>query len=265
MASHSNSKLGTEINTGYPGHIFNFDPETQMCEVQLAIESLFTGHAVAYTVEKKQRLQNVQVQFIQGGGWSLTHGIPDETPCWVHFAQRGIDHWKAENKNEAGMVNGKPAPAFSQLFSMQAAQCTIGHQPIPKAIKDFQNSGMELRNADRSQRITLQADGLISIFTGNSEVRLNKNGSISITGSAQIIAKAPTIKLDGDVTVTKSLTVQGGMAISGSVGGQTATFTGNMVMNGNIVQTGTFTLGGIPVNNHKHTNPEGGDVGPMKA
>ena len=70
--------------------------------------------------------------------------------------------------------------------------------------------------------------------------------------------------MDGDTTVTKSLTVLGGMAVSGTKDGSTATFTGNFKMDGNMVQTGSLTLNGIKVDGHTHTNPEGGDVGPMK-
>ena len=53
--------------------------------------------------------------------------------------------------------------------------------------------------------------------------------------------------------------------MSGSKDGQTSSITGNMKIVGDINQTGNLVVGGITVNTHKHTNPEGGDVGPMKA
>lgn len=266
MSSHNNNQKAPDINTSYPGHIYNFDPATQTCDVQLAIENLFVGYAEAYTIKPKERLQQVPVQFIQGGGWSLTHPVPDGTPCYVHFSQRGIDHWLAENKDSAGLIGGRPAPAFGQLFSHNAAVCTIGNQPIPKAINAFSGDVTELRNADRSQRLTMHGDGKVEIITGAAKIVITKDSKIEIEVTAEASVKAPKITLDGDTTVTKSLTVLGGMDVSGSLpSGGTSKITGNFEITGNTTQTGNFTLNGIKVDNHKHTNPEGGDVGPMKA
>lgn len=266
MSSHNNNQRAPDINTSYPGHIYNFDPATQTCDVQLAIENLFTGYAEAYTIKPKERLQQVPVQFIQGGGWSLTHPVPDGTPCYVHFSQRGIDHWLAENKDSAGLIDGRPAPAFGQLFSHNAAVCTIGNQPIPKAINAFAGGVTELRNANRSQRLTMHSNGKVEIITGAAKIVITKDSKIEIEVASEASVKAPKIKLDGDTTVTKSLTVLGGMDVSGSLpGGGTSKITGNFQIVGDTNQTGTFTLNGIAVNTHKHTNPEGGNVGPMKA
>lgn len=264
MASFDNDKRAPDINTSYPGHIYNFDAETQTCEVQLAIENLFVGYANAYILEPKERLVDVPVQFIQGGGWSLTHPVPDGTPCYVHFAQRGIDHWLAEDAENAGMLNDLPDPAFSQLFSHNAAVCTIGTQPIPKSINAFAGDVTELRNADRSQRMTLHSDGKVEVITGAAKIVITKDSEILVEVTSKATVKAPQILLDGDTTVTKSLTVQGGMSVQGG-SGDTMTITGNLKYTGNLVQTGTFTLNGIVVNTHVHTNPEGGNVGPMKS
>lgn len=264
MSSQNNNQSAPDINTSYPGHIYNFDPASQTCDVQLAIENLFIGYAEAYTLHPKQRLQKVPVQFMQGGGWSLTYDIPDGTPCMVDFAQRGIDHWLFENKSAAGMSGVKPAPAFSQLFDVNSATCTVGRQPIPKAIPGFKTGACELRNADRSQRVTLLAGGNIEIITGAAKIVITKDSEILIDVTSKATIKAPQIMLDGDTTITKSLTVQGGMSVSGG-SGATATFTGNFSINGNTIQTGSMTLNGIKVDGHKHLgNGAGNDTGVMK-
>lgn len=265
MASHSNNQSAPDIHTGYPGFVYNFNSSDQTCEVQLAIENLFVGTTDAYRIEAKQRLQKVPVQFIQGGGYSVTHPVPDGSPCYVHFAQRGIEHWLAEGRDSAGKVNGLPAPAFSQLFSHNAAVCIIGLQPLTSSIKSFATNGIEIRNVDRSIRLAITSAGLY-LICGTTTISIAKNGAITVNGNTTLAIttkgattiKAPTIKLDSDVTVTKSLTVQGGMAVSGTLSGSTSTITGDMVMQG------SFTLNGIKVDGHNHTNPEGGNVGPMK-
>lgn len=268
MASNTNNqKAPHDIHTGYPGFVYNFNPADQTCEVQLAIESLFVGTKDAYQIEPKQRLQKVPVQFIQGGGFSITHPVPDGTPCYVHFAERGIEHWLAEGKDAAGMSNNKPAPAFSQLFSHNAAVCIIGLQPLTLPIKSFTGSGIEVRNADRSIRVVVDDAG-VYLISGSTSITIAKSGAITVTGNTSLevttkgatTLKAPTIKLDSDVTITKSLTVQGGMDVSGTLSGSTSTITGDMVMNG------SFTLNGIKVDNHSHKEQgDGNDVGPMKA
>ena len=266
MASHNNDQNAPDIHTSYPGHIYNFNPADQSCEVQLAIESVFVGYANAYELKTKDRLLKVPVQFPGDGVWSLTHEVPDGTPCYVHFSQRGIDHWLAENKDSAGLIDGRPAPAFGQLFSHNAAVCTIGNQPIPKAINAFAGDVTELRNANRSQRMTMHGDGKVEIITGAAKIVITKDSKIEIEVTSEASVKAPKITLDGDTTVTKSLTVLGGMDVSGNLpSGGTSKITGNFQIVGDTNQTGTFTLNGIAVNTHKHTNPEGGDVGPMKA
>lgn len=265
MASYENKESAPDINTSYPGHIYNFDPNEQTCDVQLAIETLFVGYSEAYTLKPKQRLQGVPVQFIQGGGWSFTHPVPDGTPCYVHFSQRGIDHWLAENKDSAGMVGMKPAPAFSQLFSHNAAVCTIGTQPIPKAIGGFFTGGMEMRNADRSQRVTMLANGTIEVITGAAKIVITKDSEVMVDVTAQATVKAPQIMLDGDTTVSKSLTVMGGMSVQGSAGGgPTMSINGETTFTGSTNQNGTLKVDGVTVNGHVHDNPEGGQVGPMK-
>lgn len=265
MASHTNNQNAPDIHTGYPGFVYNFNPADQTCEVQLAIENLFVGTTDAYRIETKQRLQKVPVQFIQGGGFSVTHPVPDGSPCYVHFAQRGIEHWLAEGKDSAGKVNGLPAPAFSQLFSHNAAVCIIGLQPLTKSIASFQTTGLEIRNADRSIRLVINNSNIWAI-SGSTTVQIGKNGAITIVGNSTLNVttkgattfKAPTIMLDSDVTVSKSLTVNGGMSVQGGTAGSTFNITGD------IVQTGSYTLNGIKVDGHNHTNPEGGNVGPMK-
>lgn len=246
------------MHTSYPGFVYGFDAATQTCSVQLAIDTLFTGMKDGYSFVPKKRLRNVPVQFVQGGGWSITHPVPDGTPCYVHFAMRGIEHWLAEGKDSAPPLNGKPSPAYSRMFSHLNAVCQIGYQPIPNAIPGFQTDVMEMRNADRSIRATLSGSA-IRIIAGSSLIRIDKSGDIQIETSTKATVKAPQIILDGATTVTKSLTVQGGMSVTGSVGGQTMSITGN------IAQQGSFTINGVKVDGHKHIgNGAGNDTGPMK-
>lgn len=235
-----------DINTSYPGFAFGFDAEKQTCSVKLAIENLFVGMVDPYSLIAKQELINVKVQFIQGAGWSLTHPIPDGTPVYVHFAQRGTSHYFVSGSDKAGWVNGKPAPQFFQKFSHNNGVAIVGLQPDTSAIKDFNLSAFELRNEDRSQRVSLVEGGNIEIVSGQTTITIGKDNAITMQTSEKISAKAPQIELDGDTTITKSLTVAGGLNAKG----------GSNV-------TGSLKINGVEVDKHVHKNPEGGNVGPM--
>jgi phage gp45-like len=71
------------------------------------------------------------------------------------------------------------------------------------------------------------------------------NGDIKLNGSQHTT---------GTTLVEEQLTGQGGMAISGGSG---ASITGSM-----IITSGDVTADGVGLKSHKHSNPEGGMVGP---
>lgn len=232
MGSQNNEDV--RVQTCYPGFAYNFNPVEQTCEVQLAIEHIFVGMDEPYKLIPPQRLQKVQVQFPQGGGFVLTHPVPDGTPVLVHFATRGISHFKNDGASTAGFVNGSPAPQFSQMYSFDNATCTVGNQPIVSAVKDFNNEGMELRNNDRSQRITLNPDKSLSIISGESVIHLDKDGNMTTTAK-NYTAKAYSFTFDGKASFTDTVDVSGELTVKGKA-----------------------------VSTHTHKNPEGGDVGPME-
>lgn len=233
MGSQNNSNK-EDVQTCYPGFAYNFDPVTQLCEVQMAIEHIFVGVDEPYKLAVPDRIKRVQVQFAQGGGFAVTHPVPDGTPVLIHFATRGISHFKNRGATEAGFINGNPAPQFTQKFSFNNATCTVGNQPITTAIKDFNNEALELRNTDRSQRVSLLPSGSIEVVTGGVTINVTKDGQASIV-TKSLNVKADNMTFDGKATFTKDVDI-----------------------------AGEATVKGKAVSTHLHTNPEGGLVGPMQ-
>lgn len=248
----NNPRLNTvNINTSYPGFIYNFDTTTQTAEVQLAIETLFVGLDCCYSLKKKSRLQDVPVQFQRGGGWAITFPIPDGTPCYVEFAQRGIDHWLIDGADSAGLrSDGMPETAFDEYFSVNNAVAHLGICPIPAAIKNFATDGAEWRNDDASQSIKLQDDGTVFLKSGSTTFVIKKDGDIIATTTANAEVKAAKIKLDGDTTVTKSLTVLGASNLNGGVSAKGGS--GGAVMNITGAMKITSTINGVQVESHQH-------------
>lgn len=241
----------TDINTSYPGFIYNFNPTDQTADVQLAIETSIIGLDGGFQLRQKQILRKVPVQFVRGGGWSLTFPVQDKTPCFVSFAQRGIDHWLVEGKENAGLLNGKPAPQFGQFFSLNNAVAHIGINPVTQSIGSFSMDGAELRNAEHDQVIALRNDGTISIETGSSILVISKDGNITATTTAQAVIKADGgIKLDGDVTATKTLTVAGESNLNGGVNAKGGSGEASLNITGKMKITGP--INNVQIESHQH-------------
>lgn len=255
-----------DINTSYPGFIYNFNSEDQTADVQVAIEKAYIGLDTGYSTAKMQRLTKVPVQFIRGGGWALTCPVPDETPCYVHFAQRGIDHWLFDGKQEAGLLFGKPAPQFGQRYSFNSAVAIVGINPLTSTIGNFATDGMELRNAAHDQIVSLKGDGTINIISGATTLVISKDGDITATTSTKAVIKADAgITLDGDVTATKSLTVAGLSSLNGGVNATGGTGEASMNITGKMNITGPINEVQIEAHQHPYDWTDGGGNGETQA
>ncbi|MDK9366446.1 Gp138 family membrane-puncturing spike protein [Lelliottia wanjuensis] len=242
------------LNTSYPGFIHNFNAENQTCEVQLAIENMYVSMGESgFQQVQREKLVDVPVQFVRGGGWSLTFPIPDGTPCYVHFAQRGIDHWLMEGKDSAGMITSSvPSPQFYQRFSHNNAVAIVGINPVTHSISSFATDGVELRNKDHDQVLSLKGDGSINLVTGSSTLNISKDGNVSVNTEAKAIIKADGgITLDGETTITKTLTVAGKSSLNGGVdakGGEEGEASMNITGKMKI----TETINDVQIETHLH-------------
>nr|WP_269756037.1 Gp138 family membrane-puncturing spike protein [Hafnia alvei] len=235
--------------------MYNFNASSQTAEVQLAIESVYIGLDSSYQLIKKDRLKGVPVQVIRGGGWSLTFPVPDGTPCIVIFQQRGIEHWVEDGSDSAGMLGSIPAHQFGQYYTHDNAVAVLGINPVTTAIQNYQGSIAEFRNADRSQRVTLNEDGKIEIVTGSSTIVISKDGDIVATSDTSAKIIAPEITLDGNTTVTGTMTCQktldvaklsslnGGISTEGGTDA-TVSIKGKMII--------TETINDIQIELHQH-------------
>lgn len=73
----------------------------------------------------------------------------------------------------------------------------------------------------------------IDIEPGSGNVVMDTQGTVNLTAVGQVTVEAPQVTLDTPETLlTGHLTVQGGMNVSGTSGGATATVSGNMAIVG---------------------------------
>ena len=178
-----------EINTSYPGKIVSFNPEEQTAVVQIAMEGYFQDQ---YTRNEKYTISpiiDVPVHFPKAGGFSITMPVTEGDDCLLVFAQRGIDQWLYENKQEIGLVEDAHGAGLQRMLDRTDALCFVGFSTIPAPITNFNPNDVELRNADSSQIISLKKNKDISLVTTANvdieaaDVNITASGTMTLAGA----------------------------------------------------------------------------------
>jgi hypothetical protein len=193
------------MNTSYPARIVSFDPVTQTAVVKLMIERYFSNLDEEYIVLPTQELVDVPCHFPRGGGYSITMPVVVGDDCLVFFAQRGIDHWLYEGVEETGGLLERPSPQHKRRNSLSDALALIGFgsgivAEEPLVIKEYNIDAIELRNEDRSQRVSLVVD------TGNIEINTSTYDKLNVPveGEADAVLQASSsivMAKDGLITI----------------------------------------------------------------
>lgn len=190
-----------KIRTAYPGKIVEFNPATQVAKVQVARERYVDNLEDMYVKVASPVLVDVPVHFPQGGGYSLTFPIVAGDNCLVMFAERGYSHWLYKALMEIGtFASGVPKSDFYRRYDVNDSFALVGFNPIPAAIPDFQAGSVELRNAARTQRVTLIPGGLMEVRTENT-----------------VDVVAPTVNITGNVNITGDVTISGKLDVQGII------------------------------------------------
>jgi hypothetical protein len=211
------------MNTCYPARIVSFDALTQTAVVKLMIERYFSDFGENYKVLPTQELVDVPCHFPKGGGHAITMPVVAGDDCLVFFAQKGIDHWLYEGDEETGGLLERPSPQHKRHNSLSDALALIGFgsgivAETPKVITDFQVNAIEIRNEDRTQRISLVVDTKDIEIVTSANVVATIEGDITATcananieATTLITLKAPDILLDGDVEFTGKMLDKNGI------------------------------------------------------
>lgn len=195
------------ILTHYPGKIISFNAATQTATVQVMREQYNNKLHSLYTEYAFPILQNVPVQFPQGGGYFLTFPISGGENCLLDFCDKGIDHWKNEGSEKIGTFSsGIPKADYFRAYNINDAVAMVGYNPIPQAIPEFNATSTELRNVARTQRFTMLPDGKMEIVTP-TELDITApetviNGNTTMNGNLHVVGRITstgTIKSDVDV------------------------------------------------------------------
>lgn len=182
------------ILTHYPGKILEFDPVRQVAKVRVMREQYNNQLHSLYTEYEFPILQDVPVQFPQGGGYFLTFPISPGDNCLLDFCDKGISHWKYHGKEKIGVFkSGLPKADYFRAYNINDAVAMVGYNPIPQAIPNFNATSTELRNVGRTQRVTMLPTGNMEIVTP-SELDITApetiiNGNTTMNGNLHVTGK----------------------------------------------------------------------------
>ena len=242
-----------------PGKVVNFDPETQLAQVECGIQRIVNGEPRTIAV-----IENVPVVFAGDSEFYFWHQItPGETEGIVQFSQRAMDTW---------LDQGGPAkPHEGRMLDESDAIFIPGCRSIPGAIPNFKNEGAGFGNYAGDTYVHLKSSGdgevvtagdLSAIVSGNASI--DAAGEITATAGADITATA-----SGNATITAAMTtINGPVQINGPLavaGGITGTGGAGVSMAGTVTITGgDVTADGISLKAHTHNGDSGGTTGPPK-
>lgn len=228
--NYSSSKMYTSI----PCIVMKVYDNLNSCkvDVQPSVKNLYKSGAV----EEHPPILGVPVMFPASKTSSFTFPINIGDTVLCVFAHKSIDNFK--------MGSGTPTiPNDYRRFDKRDAVAIPGLFPF----------GASTNNPSKHTWPHSTQDSVISHNLGGGnevEIRLKANGDCVINTNQKItlnctdaIVNATTVDINAS-----SMT----MDVANSV------WTGNMTFNGNITQVGTFTLGGINMNTHKHTGVQAG-------
>ncbi len=155
------------LNTAIPGSIIAFDPDTQLAQVQIGINTvLHNGKQITIAP-----LVECPVCFQGGKNFTLEFQIDTGDEGLIIFSQRAIDDWS----NQGGPVNQNVV----RFHNINDAMFIPGIRSNPNAIKSHANNGIRIRNNDASSYFWLKNDGTgaIKVSTLNVDGVIINNGT----------------------------------------------------------------------------------------
>lgn len=206
------------VRTSLPGIIQSFDPDTVTCTVMIGVKAAtpapFESPESAQSVDYPL-LMDVPVVFPRGGGVTLTFPVKEGDECLVVFSSRCIDFWW-----QSGGIQER---ADKRVHDLSDAFVIAGPQSQVKKISGISTSAAQLRTDDGA--------AFVEVATG---------GDITATTTGNVTINAPTITLNGDVTINGNLSQ--GMGASG----------GSAKMLGPVNVTNDVKAGGKSLTTHTH-------------
>jgi len=226
----------------FPARIVEFFPETQTANVLICAERSTNNSELISEPVLRAAIEEVPVHMPQGGGWALTLPVVVGDTCMVCFSQVGYDHWFYKDADTAGTLAASPKPHLKRKFSEDDGFCFVGFNPLPRVIQEYSTGNLELRNRDRKQVMSLDANGDINILS-DTNVNVTATTKVTITApNVEVIATTKILLTTPLVECSKDLKVLGKIDATGKISSDDDCVGGGISLKGH-THTTTATVG----------------------
>ena len=187
--------------TALPGVVRTYDGGKQTASVEVTIKMQIQQPDGSWEWEAIKPLVDCPVLFPSGGGFTLTFPVLPGDECLVVFSSRCIDAW--------WQSGGVQIQADLRMHDLSDGFVLLGPRSQPRVLSPAPStSGVELRNDLRTAYVRIDGSGNVLVTTAG-DVVATAGGSAEVT--------APTIALNGNVTVTGTLNVTGLVSMPSAV------------------------------------------------
>lgn len=200
------------IWTSMPGILQSFNPDAMTCEVQPAIQARVNNKDGTQKWVTLPVLVDVPVQFIGGGGFTLTMPMKKGDEGLINFSCRCIDAWWQNG--------GVQQQAEMRMHDLSDGFFIPGFRSQSRKLQNIDTENAQLRNEDGTESFTMAPTG------------------ITAKSALKVTLEAPIIILKGGVQVDGTVNGIGG---GGTVDFGTST-----------IKAADAQLGGKSFNSHKH-------------
>lgn len=179
----------SKLWTALPGIVQNFNAAANTCSVQPAIKGNVRSPDGSQKSINMPLLLDCPVVWQGGGGCTLTFPVKAGDECLVVFASRCIDAW--------WQLGGVQEQAEFRMHDLSDGFALVGLRSVPRAFP-VSTTAAQLRSDDGA--------ALVEINPETKQISAQTTGNITATAGGDIDLTAPTIRLNGNVVVTGTIT-----------------------------------------------------------
>ena len=243
------------VHTMIPGVIVSFNASENTVNVQPAIRKTQVIDDEITTVDQPV-LQNVAIDIPYAAvlGFSLTLPLSAGDPCMIVYSERSIDNWQ-----DNGGIQNPLEPISPRAHDISDPIVIPGAIPTPNRISNYQTDAIEMRNADRSDRVTVKDDA-VEIRAGDATFTMQNDGTITVSnaaGASHVLSSSGTVTMSetGGASITLAngaiqLTAPNGMTTTAGTGGLSISASGATITSPTLTHNGvniseTHVHGGV--------------------